>query len=44
MKEKSIKALLSFNENFDEIKGINRLYDFDEYNKNKLNFYKYNKK
>lgn len=43
MKEKSIKALLSFNENFDEIKGINRLYDFDKYNKNRLNFFRYAK-
>ena len=43
MKEKNIKVLLSFNEKFDNVKGINRVYDFDEYNKNILNFFKYSK-
>ncbi len=41
MKEKSIRVLISFNEKFDNIKGVNRVYDFDEYNKNRLNFFKY---
>jgi len=41
MKEKNIKILLSFNENFDQVKYINRVYDFDEYVKNRLNFFKY---
>lgn len=41
MKEKNIKVLLSFNEKFDNIKGINRVYEFDKYNKNRLNFFKY---
>ena len=43
MKEKKIKVLLSFNEKFDDIKGINRVYDLDKYNKNRLNFFKYAK-
>lgn len=43
MKEKNIKVLLSFNEKFDDVKGVNRVYDFDEYIKNRLNFFKYAK-
>ena len=43
MKEKGIKVLLSFNEKFDDVKGVNRVYDFDEYNQNRLNYLKYSK-
>lgn len=41
MKEKGIRNILSFNEKLDNIKGINRVYDFDKHNKNRLNFIKY---
>lgn len=41
MKEKNIKVIMSFNEKFDKIKSINRVYDFDKHNKNRLNFFKY---
>ena len=41
MNEKNINVLLSFNEKFDYVKEINRVYDFDEYVKNRLNFIKY---
>ena len=38
MKSKEIKHIISFNEKFDEIKSIKRLYKLDEYNPKRLNF------
>lgn len=39
MKSKEIKYIISFDEKFDEIKGIKRLYKIDEYNPYRLNFF-----
>ena len=41
MKEKGIHNIISFNERLDQIKGINRIFGFDKYNKNRLNILKY---
>lgn len=41
MKEKGIRNIISFNENLDQIKGVNRIFGFDEYNENRLNILKY---
>ncbi len=41
MKSKEIKHIISFNEQFDQIKGIKRLYKLDEYNSKQLNFNNY---
>lgn len=38
MENKEFKYLISFNEKFDEIKGIKRLYKVDEYFPHRLNF------
>lgn len=38
MENKEFKYLISFNEKFDEIKGIKRLYKVDEYYPYRLNF------
>ena len=39
MKYKKMKYIISFNETFDEINGIKRLYKLDEYNSHRLNFF-----
>jgi len=36
-----IRYILSFNENYDSIKKIIRLFDIDKYNEKLLNFYRY---
>lgn len=41
MKEKEIHNIISFNERLDQIKGVNRIFGFDKYNKNRLNILKY---
>ena len=38
MENKDFKYLISFNEKFDEVKGIKRLYKVDEYYPHRLNF------
>jgi len=41
MKQKVIRTIVSFNQAFDIVGGINRVYDLDEYNSRRLNFFKY---
>ncbi|RAP51480.1 MAG: hypothetical protein BZ137_09920 [Methanosphaera sp. rholeuAM130] len=41
MKKRGIRVIVSFNEAFDQIRGINRIYALDEYNPRILNFFKY---
>jgi predicted nucleic acid-binding protein len=41
MKQKGIRTIVSFNQAFDKVNGINRVYDLDEYNPHRLNFFKY---
>ena len=38
MKDKEIRHILSFNENLDNVKDINRVYSFSRNNKKHLNF------
>ena len=41
MKQKGIRTIVSFNQAFDKVNGINRVYDLDKYDDHKLNFFKY---
>ena len=41
MQSKQIKHIISFNQQFDKIKKIKRLYKLDEYNPKRLNFNTY---
>jgi predicted nucleic acid-binding protein len=41
MKLNDMRYIISFNENYDEVKQVVRLFDLDKYNNKRLNFFRY---